>query len=227
MKSYEERLPLIDAAIKSLGGEWPKDSVAGEDVLHQFSSGRYISGICESTTAKVICASDEFNQRKAELAAKEQNMNDWYERGELPPVGSVVSFHRSDKYKDSIFTEQWCEGDHLEVLAHKKGEAEDVAVVWNQRLNTACGIVLGCLKPIRTERDALVEKAEMDIHQNHSDMVSRHHIRTLIDAGWRPFKQQTEDEFTAQGQELTDYVSTYQLSKLYRAGCRFIEQVKV
>ena len=265
MKSYEERLPLIDAAIKSLGGEWPEDSVAGEDVLHQFPSGRYIAGICEFTTAKVICTRDEFNQRAKELGyingykygveyetngekpdlpddvlvqcraltrhtfghahstnnvawgnvtafrivderykPKEQSMNnDWYERGELPPVGAVVEV-----------APLW---DRVLIVAHNNGDC----VFFNKVSDKYdCFRSGDYFRPIRTERDALVEKAEMDIHQKYIDVVSRHHIQTLIDAGWRPTKPMSDDEFMSKVRTMTKY-------EMYRAGCRFIEQVKV
>lgn len=304
MKSYEERLPLIDAAIDELKGEFPPTAI-GYSGRGYYAKGDF-ANILHGVNIGDICTRDEFEQRKAELQnkpnwedapewvdyiaqdrdgtwrgfylkpvathkhgsglsywgsghtsmvfgcgkavvnwqdtleqrpektleeigvtieegrmntdiwsekPKEKGMNDWYDKGELPPVGErCISVDPSGIE---------CSG---EVVKHSSdGECalfvrDDESIVFWQKE----------FRPLRTERDALVEKAEMDIHQNHSDMVSRHHIRTLIDAGWRPVKQQTEEEFITQARrELTDHISTNQIAKLYRAGCRFIEQVEV
>jgi hypothetical protein len=118
---------------------------------------------------------------------KPEAKNDWYEKGELPPVGEVVEF-----YKDPYFLQtdkDFCtNGDELEVLAHRKGEASDVAIVWNKRALQARGVVRECLKPLRTEEDELVERALKDI--NLTDVSDPPNItaRDLIKAGWRPPK---------------------------------------
>jgi hypothetical protein len=57
----------IEQAVETLQGKWPDDSVEGEDVLHQFYTGRYVAGVCESTTVDMICTRKEFEQVAKEL----------------------------------------------------------------------------------------------------------------------------------------------------------------
>ena len=148
------------------------------------------------------------------------NNNDWHERGELPPVGINVLLNRDGRVSTTPKTDGWIDGDEIEILTHKKGEAYPVAVVWNKRTLQSAALVVECFRPLRTERDVLVEKAEMDIHKKHSTMINRRHIQALIDAGWRPVEQQTEDEFVAAAM---GYCSEGVTRSLYRAGCRFVE----
>lgn len=165
-------------------------------------------------------------------AEVEMKNNDWYERGELPPVGEVVSFHNNDKYKTTELTKTWQEGDTLEVIAHRESETETVAVVWNRRSKNCCGLVLSCLKPIRTERDVLVGKACKDTGAKASHLnvniecsaAMRGTIDALIDAGWRPIKQMTEEQFIDFTIVETGLLPDEDTArKLYHAGCRFID----
>ena len=271
MKSYQERLPMIDKAIDALGGKWPKDAVNG-DVLHQFHSGRYIASICESTTVKVICTREEFEQRKAELAAKEQpmkyeygveyetngrkpdlpddvlvevfngeywlvswtvgnfnwddvekfrivderykpkeqDMSDWYEKGELPPVGEVVDAMTENR--------TWVKS---KVLDHRiNSEGVNVAACMNNR--TYRLFWSADFRPLRTETDKLIEQMcddaiigrDKDVKLNPVIVAA---IERLAKAGYRKIKPMSEDEFVA-------FAGAKGIREAYRAGCRFIEQ---
>lgn len=169
------------------------------------------------------CVTKKFRIVDKRYKPKEQDMNDWYEKGELPPVGEKVI--AIDKRTNA-------DGNKCEL----RYISSEVCVLYD--IYDDCEFAVpSChveFRPLRTERDVLVEKMCSDTKSAQEkfninidcSVAMRGVMDDLIDAGWRPIKQQTEDEFAAQAQELTDYVSIYQLSKLYRAGCRFIEQVK-
>ena len=71
-------------------------------------------------------------------------MRDWFERGELPPVGVVC-----EAYID--YPPQWVEA---EIVAHKDG----FAIGWCKSVMKGChGDKAGEFRPIRTERDVLIE----------------------------------------------------------------------
>ena len=72
-----------------------------------------------------------------------ESMRDWFERGELPPVGVVC-----EAYID--YPPQWVEA---EIVAHKDG----FAIGWCKSVMKGChGDKAGEFRPIRTERDELV-----------------------------------------------------------------------
>lgn len=78
---------------------------------------------------------------------QEQEMkqdNGWFERGELPPVGVVCEAYITNP-------EQWIEA---EIVSHKDG----FAIGWCKSVMMGChGDKAGEFRPIRTERDQLVE----------------------------------------------------------------------
>ena len=79
-----------------------------------------------------------------------ESMRDWFERGELPPVGVVC-----EAYID--YPPQWVEA---EIVAHKDG----FAIGWCKSVMKGChGDKAGEFRHIRTERDVLIEMlADMD-----------------------------------------------------------------
>ena len=73
-----------------------------------------------------------------------ESMRDWFERGELPPVGVVC-----EAYID--YPPQWVEA---EIVAHKDG----FAIGWCKSVMKGChGDKASEFRPIRTERDVLIE----------------------------------------------------------------------
>lgn len=76
MKPLKERLPLIDAAIGELSGEFPPTAIGYS------GRGYYAKGDMGDILHKInfgdVCSRDEFNQRKAEL----QNKPSWNEAPE-------------------------------------------------------------------------------------------------------------------------------------------------
>ena len=144
--------------------------------------------------------------------------NDWHERGELPPVGEVVEYTLCNS---SIWYE-------CEIVSHNR------LVISSKYIANDCDngnglMVVGDLmpiqfRPLRTEKDKLVEKAK-EICKSWDDSCGKSIPELLVDAGYRKIKQQTEDEFITQARkELTDHVSINQIATLYRAGCRFVER---
>lgn len=82
--------------------------------------------------------------------------NKWFERGELPPVGVVC-----EAYLD--YPPQWIEA---EIVAHKDG----FAIGWCKSVMKGChGDKPSEFRPIRTERDKLVELIKTYRHTFRSD----------------------------------------------------------
>ena len=85
---------------------------------------------------------NEITKWVAKQQAKETS--DWHERGELPPVGVVC-----EAYID--YPPQWIEA---EIVAHKDG----FAIGWCKSVMNGChGNKASEFRPIRTERDVLIE----------------------------------------------------------------------
>lgn len=138
------------------------------------------------------------------------NKNDWYERGELPPVGTQCEVNHIGEWKPTV------------IVGYDAG-LPVFKTEWNDRYAYACGDDFE-FRPIRTERDVLVEKAFNDIGRLSND-DDTYIIERLIAKGWRPVKQQGEDEFASYAKEIRfGILSTDEWLDLYRAGFRFIEQ---
>ena len=152
------------------------------------------------------------NQMANPNSASKRVANDWFERGELPPVGAECEYIIGERrgYKSCTFVGlnsrgsiviEDCNGEYRSYHSHQIK-----------------------FRPIRTDRDNLIERAERDIESQASLVASTPQIEALIDAGWRPIKQQSEAEFVGSAQDAVDFISFTRetLKKLYRAGCRFI-----
>lgn len=148
---------------------------------------------------------------------KEQDMNDWYEKGELPPVGEAcqvnLNRHGSSKavwgrckflgVEDGyVFWLQWNSDNH----PFPCQESVD-------KLNSV-------FRPLRTETDKLIEQAG-DIVPQYTNEVAEsariYTIETLIENGYRKIKLMSEGEFMSKVRTMTDF-------EMYRAGCRFLDQ---
>lgn len=231
MKPYNERLPLIDAAIEATDGdiERIKDYRKTDTYINYTVKLGYFSVDSQwACHGETICTHDEYEQRARELGykPKEQDMNDWYEKGELPPVGDIVECCFNGLTFINTFVENWREGDQLEVLAHRVGEnGAPVAVVWNKRDRYATCLISQAMRPLRTETDRLVDealetlKSDYATHLSISDLDLKMCAETIIEAGYRKVKPMSEDEFI-DASELDHDTGLL----LYRAGCRFLDQ---
>lgn len=150
---------------------------------------------------------DERYKPKDHIADAGEKVNDWYERGELPPEGEVVNY----------------DGEQFEMLAYRHWEGELLAVLYNPAHGFARHVEAnpGLFRPLRTERDVLVEKCTSILEKGVGDCEPDKYLaQQIVDAGWRPIKQQTENEFV---KETHDYLPDAMARTAYRAGCRFVD----
>lgn len=206
MKSYNERLPLIDAVIEELGGEFPPTAI-GYSGRGYYAKGD-IANILHKINFGDVCTRQEFEQRVKER-------EEMSERGcEQFPIGSKCRVRISDKMED------------VEVLSyHGLGESKRA---WVYSVNRGYRTVLpDSLRPLRTETDKLVEQAMNLFHETESTTDAKqgieHAVYKLIEQGYRKIKPMSEQEFMKQCVGICGHGD----ARLYRAGCRFIEQVKV
>lgn len=165
---------------------------------------------------------------------KDQDMNDCYEKFELPPVGVKLKGARvvsQDGVKD------WFDFPRYEVVAHhSNGKTFFVEVLddkgsylGTQKFDVGCGQY----KPLPTETDKLVEQMYDDASGEYdldtATKPTNQHLltacRLLHEKGYRKIKLMSEEEFaTHSRKQLIEQFSPMQLAKLYRAGCRFLDQ---
>ena len=272
MKTYNERLPLIDATVEELSGEFPPTAIG--------YSGRsyYAKGDAASILYKInfgdVCTRQEFEQRVnqwrniyewgmetdqvtfedflsnkgmkdwAIACAEQQDFdwqdtlsqrpetqnvseilksnnnsenvsmnNDWYEKGENPPVGAKVMATSKNsttgEYRECeviAITNQMC------VLSFLK-DGKEMAVYTHNYI----------FEPLHTETDKLVEDVEkiLDGCESVSNKAIAH---AIINADYRKIKPMSEDEFVDYAIESwKGIVSTRKWIELYRAGCRFLD----
>lgn len=115
--------------------------------------------------------------------------NSWYEKGEPPPVGSVVEFCNKKEEKERICIDDWKNGDQLEVLAVRKVGMDDLPIVFNIRDKTASAVIMAMIKPIKTERELSVEEIKsIIVHQgwlSADGTVSGEIANKIYDSGYR------------------------------------------
>lgn len=136
--------------------------------------------------------------------------SNWHERGELPPVGEEVEVYIPT-------TDSWSK---VKVLA-----VDCENVIWRNGSDgkSYIGTPLEYVRLPQSERDVLVEKASNDIGRLSND-DDTYIIERLIAKGWRPVKQQSEDEFTGYAKEIRfGILTTDEWLDLYRVGCRFVD----
>lgn len=224
MKPYNERLPLIDAVIEATDGniERIKDYRKTDTHINYMTKIGYFSVDSQWIFyGETVCTHEEFEQRARELGykPKEQEMNnDWYEKGELPPVGSVV------RHKES--------GKDVEVKCHlRTGQA-----IGERLCHPLIEIGFASdFEPLRTETNKLIEQMKRDLSGEWGVSLQRANAicSHLIKKGYRKIKLMSEDEFvncTLKSFDIKRFeVSQLKLicellRKLYRADCRFLDQ---
>ena len=223
MKPYNERLPLIDAVIDALSGnfESANDYRDGDNQINLIDDiGFFSVGGRWRVIGEFICTREEFEQRKAELAAKGNTMNDWHKKGELPPVGSVVECSLDfDRPKEKS---NW---NKIEVLYSDRSTVVGRIIEGAHGHHFSNGFEVGNYKfrPLRTEKDRLVEQAKA-ICKSWNDSCGKSIPELFVEANWRPIKPMTEDEFAIEVTSLLSKYNTDWQGILYQAGCRLIEQ---
>lgn len=223
MKTYNERLPLIDAAIEATDGdiERIKDYRKTDTYINYTVKLGYFSVDSQwAFHGETICTHDEYEQRARELGYKpkeqEMNNNNWYEKGELPPVGEICN------YKTSLG-----KSVKVEITAHSRMGICFCEVGRDSESYVSKGQILN-FEPLRTETDKLIEQMERSFESTGCVFTNDHRALAehLIEQGYRKIKSMSEDDFIAQAplMDLTEYFSPMQMRKLYRADCRFLDQ---
>ena len=156
----------IEDAVRELGGVWPSDDA---DAVYLYKiDNRYIAGL-PGGTALHICTRTEFVECTRRLRPEDEKVeskDDWYKRGELPPVGMVCEMRRVG------------EGFAKGALMYHSAEL----CVW--RFMSSAEIALRpdqCeFRPLQTERERWVEAAGKVAvgSRNHAEFLGR-----LYDAG--------------------------------------------
>ena len=244
MKPYNERLPMIDAAIEYYKGKWPDKRGVQEDdrqgLFYVGSATKIMNMSHGPHTHEVehICNQEEFEQRAKELGyingykwgviyknenhgedlpddleisvtvtnwndtgsiwlskrtpkslvgntsgsfkitderymPKEQEMNnDWYKKGELPPVGSVV-WVKTPLNEKSVEVEVVAYTEQLVIVKRDGHEFSDSKRYFQKNV-----------KPEKFERDKLIEAAERVIENEYVGSTANNaHLQALYNAG--------------------------------------------
>ncbi|WP_270793865.1 hypothetical protein [Aeromonas sp. QDB11] len=118
--------------------------------------------------------------------------NDWFERGELPPVGTECEFCGGTGDADDPWHPDLMDGDRVTVIAHFECGIFTLAAFTFKSRNPNIATVLveqanyGCFRPIRTERDKAIDEMKQHCpHHGSWDTVGRIYAEALYDAGYR------------------------------------------
>ncbi|BBU05085.1 hypothetical protein [Aeromonas veronii] len=118
--------------------------------------------------------------------------NDWFERGELPPVGTECEFCGGTGDADDPWHPDLMDGDRVTVIAHFECGICTLAAFTFKSRNPNIATVLveqanyGCFRPIRTERDKAIDEMKQHCpHHGSWDTVGRIYAEALYDAGYR------------------------------------------
>jgi hypothetical protein len=74
-------------------------------------------------------------------------------------VGAAVEYFHDSGFADIHPFTKWVDGDEVEIIAHKRVSGDLIPVVFNIRHETATAVVPSCLRPIRTEKERVVDAA--------------------------------------------------------------------
>lgn len=121
---------------------------------------------------------------------EKENMRDnsWYEKGELPPVGMIVSYYNSDENPDpeGTCTDDWKNGDNLEVLAFRKVNGSILPIVFNIRDETASCLIIQYIRPIKSDREKAIEEMKEIVNSVKADVLTQDlFLGAIYDAGYR------------------------------------------
>lgn len=157
MKTYNERLPLIG------------DRICIRQEFEQRVKEREAMKVIDYYRENYDW--DYKEDGSCTLTPKIVSKKDWYESGELPPVGEVCRYYSRNSY-------EWRE---CTVVAHWKSFA---IIVDNE--NDKTENAYDNLRPLRTKEDELLAQAKEDVQDDQWLFSKRELVRKLIKAGWRP-----------------------------------------
>lgn len=142
-----------------------------------------------------------------------RNKNDWYEKGELPPVGEICKLVSQGMTLYGFDVEITYIGDGVGCYKRLK-DSEEFTFASREVV----------FRPLRTETDKLVEQMKKDLagHCGVSYERATAICKELAKQGYRKIKPMSEQEFMKQCVDICGHGD----ARLYRAGCRFIEQVE-
>lgn len=146
---------------------------------------------------------------------QEMNNNNWYEKGELPPVGEVCVLVSVGFKELNYEVEITYIGDGVGCYRWLKTNNEYTVNLCDARF-----------RPLRTETDKLVEQMKSDLSGEWGVSLQRANAicSHLIKKGYRKIKQMSRDECISKIFGLTDNIGMVDAATLYDAGCRFIDQ---
>ena len=118
--------------------------------------------------------------------------SDWFDRGELPPVGTECEFCGGAGDADDPWHPDLMDGDRVTVIAHFEcGICTLAAFTFKSRNQNIATVLVeqanyGCFRPIRTERDKAIDEMKQHCpHHGSWDTVGRIYAEALYDAGYR------------------------------------------
>ena len=170
----------IEDAVRDLCGAWPSDDA---DAVYLYRiDDRYIAGL-PGGTALHICTRTEFEECTRRLRPEDEKVeskDDWYNRGQRPPVGTICEMTHPGLpgwltveillYRDSALAPS---GKAVVVCAESEEEwpMGVAAININKQLD---------FRPLRTEREQWVDAATKAAvgSLNHAEFLGR-----LYDAG--------------------------------------------
>jgi len=136
----------------------------------------------EEDMESALIRANKLQEKAAENQAKESN---WYECGELPPVGEIVN------YKTTFFTLDKLNSGACKILSYNR---DRVWIEYEDAPNSTAVINTGVMefRPLQSERDKLVDEAVKScagfdfIDSNNCGEHIKHFAEKIVDAGWRP-----------------------------------------
>lgn len=145
-------------------------------------------------------------------------MNDWYERGEFPPVGTKCEYRKN--------SDEWLVG---EIFGHRSDSQGNISayVNLNGGKNWDYSSQVDKFRPLHTETDKLVDdvigvlKSVSEAHS--TDLATRLNAEAVVNAGYRKIKPMSEDEFSNISW-IKCGLGPDTAKKLWGAGCRFLDR---
>lgn len=207
MKPLSERIKLIDEAIDfhNNGGELHRFAIsqAEYNMLYKTNILGFVFAHEDSPMAKGLDSNAEFvgTKQEFEQRVKEREemktKNDWYEKGELPPVGEKL---KGASRVSCRGVEDWFDFPRYRVVAHHSNGKTFFVEVLDDNGNYLCTekFDLGSsqYRPLRTEEDELVEQAENCLRNANTQVLDKYTYGTLskqlIKAGWRPTEKKDD-----------------------------------
>ena len=160
-------MKIVEDAVRELGGVWPSDDV---DAVHLYKlDARYVAGLAGGT-AHCVCTRAEFVECTRRLRPEEKKMeekNDCHERGELPPVGAMVSYPTGQGVL-------LLPPDDVGIVVVQESEGEIVGQYKR--------VAMHAIRPLQTERERWVDSAERAMRST-SPELDRLQLAAIYDAG--------------------------------------------